>query len=76
MKSARNSIALPDEADRRCSRCGAVVEPFGKLRQWFCVNQDLLLCVSCARAVIPDRVAVAELFKLYDDADGTDRTDH
>ena len=71
MKSGTKSKSLPDEVDRRCTKCGAVVQPFGRLRQWFCINQDVLLCISCAREVIPDQVAIAENFELYNqDSDG------
>lgn len=56
---------LPDEADRVCAKCNAVVQPFGTFRQWFCINQDVLLCISCARDVIPDVVAAAEATELY-----------
>ena len=76
MKSGTKSVTLPQEADRRCTNCGAVVQPFGTLRQWFCVNQDVLLCISCAREAIPDQVAVAESFELYNDAGGGKQTDH
>ena len=55
----------PDEADRLCTRCGGVAEPFGPFRQWFCINDDALFCLSCAREVIPDIVEVAEATALY-----------
>lgn len=76
MKPFKKSIGLPKEADRRCTNCGATVQPFGELRQWFCVNQDALLCLSCARKVIPDQVAIAETFELYNNESGGKTTSH
>lgn len=75
MKPGTRVAPLPNESDRRCSRCGGVAQPFGRLRQWFCINEDVLLCTPCAREVIPDQVAIAEGFELYNDSSGGKTTE-
>jgi len=41
------------------------VKPFGRLRQWFCINEDVLLCIPCARKFLPEQVAIAEGLEMY-----------
>lgn len=57
-------------ADFTCVECGGVVEPFGKMRHWF-GDDNNLLCVSCARAIMPERVAIAEAFEAEWNATAT-----
>jgi hypothetical protein len=46
-----------------CSNCGGAVEPFGTMRHWFLVDDDDLLCLACARELVPERVALAEAYE-------------
>ena len=74
-KSGTYSEPLPHEDERRCSKCDAVVQPFGTLRQWFCVNEDVLLCLPCARQFLPEQVAIAEELELYSQGQGPKATE-
>lgn len=54
---------MPTEPDDfTCINCGGVARPFGTMRHWFGDSQNLL-CLECAREIMPERVAIAEAFE-------------
>lgn len=57
-------------ADFTCANCGDAVEPFGTMRHWF-GDDNNLICIKCARTLMPERVAIAEAFEAeWNQTDG------
>ena len=46
-----------------CSNCGGQAGPFGTMRHWFALDDKGALCLDCARALTPERVAIAEAWE-------------
>ena len=56
-------MADADQEIPPCSNCGGIVEPFGKMRHWFALDDTDVLCLACARRLVPERVEIAEAFE-------------
>ena len=42
-----------------CSACQGMALPFGRMRHWFLLDEGGVLCLDCAKRLVPDRVANA-----------------
>lgn len=64
---------MNDDEIAVCSSCGGTALPFGKMRQWFALDESGALCLECAKRLVPERVAIAEAWEARwsDDANGS-----
>ncbi len=58
-------VQPPLDDELICSRCGQQAPPFGRLHHRFVYN-GRPLCLACARDVIPERVAIAEMMDAFE----------